>query len=169
MALVIGKKQAKNGIDSQWRDYTDTDGSASLLIRGIDYKPFQNAVSLIRRRGEKLDQLVADGLTAEMLASASSDSMDEMEAHFLVAAQHLIVDWRDVQDGDGNDVPYSANLANTMIAAKPLIYAWLIGQARIIQQSANEAVDETVKKPLPVTTGSSKTKAQKKQRLSANS
>lgn len=168
MALVIGKKQAANGIDSQWREYTDEDGSASLLIRGIDYKPFQNAVSLIRRRGEKLDQLVAGGLTADMLESAASNGMDEMEAHFLVAAQHLIVDWRDVQDESGNDVPYSANLANQMIVAKPLIYAWLIGQARIIQQSANEQVDETVKKPSPATTGSSKTKPRKKQSSSAS-
>lgn len=162
MALVIGKKQAANGIDSQWREYTDTDGSASLLIRGIDYKPFQNAVSRINRYGEKLDQQLAGGLTAEVLNAGIDGGLNEMDAHFLIAAQHLIVEWKGFQDENGDDLPYSADLANTLMTAKPQIYTWLINNARDIQQSANTQVDETVKKPLPVTTGSSKAKAQKK-------
>ena len=162
MALVIGKKQAANGIDSQWREYTDTDGSASLLIRGIDHKPFQNAVSRINRYGEKLDQQLAGGLTAEVLNAGIDGGLNEMDAHFLIAAQHLIVDWKGFQDENGDDLPYSADLANTLMTAKPQIYTWLINNARDIQQSANVQVDETVKKPLPVTTGSSKAKAQKK-------
>ena len=162
MALVIGKKQAANGIDSQWREYTDTDGSASLLIRGIDYKPFQNAVSRINRYGERLDQQLAGGLTAEVLNAGIDGGLNEMDAHFLIAAQHLIVEWKGFQDENGDDLPYSADLANTLMTVKPQIYTWLINNAREIQQSANTQVDETVKKPLPVTAGSSKTKAQKK-------
>lgn len=167
MALDIGKKQTVSSIDAKWRDYHDEDCSASFLIRGIDYKPFQNAVAMITRHEQKMDKLLDGGLTVDLLNLAAAEGIGGMDAHFLVAAQHLIADWRDVKD-DGEDVPYSADLANTVMKAKPLIYAWLIGQARMIQQSANAQVDETVKKPLPDTTGSSKTKPRKKPSSSAS-
>lgn len=166
MALVIGKKQATNGIDSQWRDYKDKDGNvlAKVLIRGNGYKPYQTALNRVARFSVKIDQIVAGGLTADALKVTNDDAiLSEEEAHCLIMAQHLIVDWSDIEDEEGAAVPYSVDEASTLLQQNPELWIWVIGQAQDIQISANAQVEETVKKPSPVTNGSSKTKAQKKQ------
>lgn len=170
MALVIGKKQAANGIDSQWREYTDKDGKvlAKVQIRGNGYKPYQQAIDRIARYGAKLDRLVSGGLTADVLNAADENSLSEMEAHCLIVAQHLIVDWSGIEDENGDAVPYSVEAADTLLQQNAGLWVWLIGQAKNIQLSANAQVDETVKKQLPDTTGSSKAKGRKKQSSSAS-
>lgn len=164
MALVIGKKQAANGIDSQWRDYKDKDGNvlASVLILGNGNKPYQQAIDRIARHGQKIDQILSGGLTAESLTITDNAGMSEMDAHCLIAAQYLIVNWRGVEDENGADVPYSADTANTVLQQNTDLFLWLIKQAKEIQLDENTQVEETVKKPLPAITGSPKAKAQKK-------
>lgn len=163
MALVVGKAQ-KNSIDSQWRDYKDKDGNvlASVLIRGNGHKPYQQAIDRIARHGQKIDQILSGGLTAESLTITDNAGMSEMDAHCMIAAQHLIVNWQGVEDENGADVPYSADIASTVLQQNTDLFLWLIKQAKEIQLDENTQVDETVKKPSPVTSGSSKTKAQKK-------
>lgn len=169
MALVIGKKQAANGIDSQWREYKDKKGVvlAKVLIRGIDHKPYQIAAEKIGRYGAKLDLLMSNGLTVDAL-SAEDDSLTENEAHFYAAGRHLIADWSDVVDENGDEVKYTPDVAAVVLEQNVEMYFWLIKCAVEIQRSENEQVDETVKKPSPVTAGSSKTKPRKKPNSSAN-
>ncbi|MEC7119303.1 MAG: hypothetical protein VXW65_05295 [Pseudomonadota bacterium] len=110
---------------------------------------------------------MADGITADSLA-VPEGGLSEMDAYYLIVAQHLIVDWRDVQDEEGNPIPYSVDVATKILEQNVDLWKWLLKQAGDIQQSANEQVEETVKKPLPVTAGSAKTRVRKKPKSPAS-
>lgn len=164
MALVVSTKPTtQNSIDQQWCEYKDAEGNvlASLLIRGNGHRPYQLAVDRINRFTMSIEEKMQNGLSAAVL-DVSGESMSEFEAHSLVVAQHLIVDWSDITDENGDALKYSVDNAKKLLTQNAGLFLWVIQEAKRIQTDSNEKVAETVGKPQPDTSTSSTVKRPKK-------
>ncbi|MGI9573911.1 hypothetical protein ACRYJU_07465 [Alloalcanivorax xenomutans] len=64
-----------------------------------------------------------------------------------IKAAHLLLDWADVVDREGKEVPYSAEKAYLTMRHDKAFHAWVVSQARDHAKYRHDALLDDVKKP----------------------
>ena len=104
-------------------------GSFQIHIKhgGASNKPFVNAAQFKLKQFERRDQLQEKG-------SLSDDALKELEAdkqRVLVDmyAEHVIVDWKDVTDKEGNELKFNKENVVKLLTDLPILFQDIIQQA----------------------------------------
>lgn len=127
----MGLKLKSIGVDQQkvndgdWKDITDWPG-VSVLVRGINYKPYQDArETALKNLSKKLGRVPLDSEFAPEVAR--------------LAAEHLLLGWKGLDGDDEKPLDYTPELAMQQMCdpeMSPLVGQVLAASYRVGQREA---------------------------------
>jgi hypothetical protein len=153
MALRLTKKD-QNTSETKWVDYDD---DTKVLLARIDNPEYAVALERERRKLRNADAQFGVGVVGVIDGETT-----EHQTQCRLLGQFIVKDWAGVQDGDGNPLEYSAVAAEQMLDANLEFFLFVLRESGKTAIEAKKALDETVGKLLPASSGKKSGAARRK-------
>jgi hypothetical protein len=144
MALRLTKKD-QNTSESKWVAYDD---DTKVLLARIDNPEYAVALERERRKLRNADAQFGVGVVGVI-----DGEKTETQTQYKLLSQFVIKDWAGAQDADGNPLAYSAVVAEQMLDANIEFFLFVLSESGNAAIEAKKALDETVGKSLPASSG----------------
>ncbi len=145
MALRLTKKD-QNISEYKWVDYDD---DTKVLLARIDNPEYQVALERERRKLRNADAQFGVGVVGVIDGETT-----EHQTQCRLLSQFIVKDWAGVLDADDNPLPYSAVTAEQMLDTNLKFFLFVLSESGKATIEAKKALDETVGKSLPASSGS---------------
>jgi hypothetical protein len=144
MALRLSNKD-QNISESKWVAYDD---DTKVLLARIDNPEYQVALERERRKLRAADAQFGVGVVG-----AVEGEVTEHQTQCKLISQFIVKNWVGVQDADGNPLAYSAEAAEQMLDANIEFFLFVLRESGKAAIEAKKALDETLGKSLPASSG----------------
>lgn len=145
MALRLTKKD-QNTTETKWVAYDD---DTKVLLARIDNPEYAVALERERRKLRNADAQFGVGVVGVIDGETT-----EHQTQCRLMGQFIVKDWAGVQDADNNPLAYSAVAAEQMLDTNIEFFLFVLKESGKAAIEAKKALDETVGKSLPASSGS---------------
>lgn len=131
MNLNIPQTDTKKAKEGTWIEYLN---EVSIKVARSDNDGYVKALNTaVKEYGKKISE------------------MDDEFANSLICgiiAEHILLDWKGLKDGDGNDIPYSVEFATELLMDESYdhFYDFVVLQSKRNQNFYTESYRDTIKK-----------------------
>jgi hypothetical protein len=144
MALRLTKKD-QNTSETKWVAYDD---DTKVLLARIDNPEYAVALERERRKLRNADARFGVGEVGVI-----DGEKTETQTQYKLLSQFVIKDWAGVLDADENPLPYSPEVGEQMLDSSLDFFMFVLNEASAAALEAQQALVETVGKPLPASSG----------------